>query len=227
MSRRTAPESAEGRAIYERRELVRIARRWDRRAGTWDTEVREFACHLNEDRAYDRFLEEARRRILRKPAFCRTHGVIDLGCGTGLVLEQVLPFFAWGLGIDLSPRMVRAATRKGIERARFLTGDAFSLPTLSPKAGAVLSRGILLSHYGSKNACALLRAARIALVDRGFLIFDFLNEAARLSSEHAPGNKTYYTAAEMRAIGRKAGFAKIDISGGVKRRVLLLIAQRG
>jgi len=227
VSRRAIPESADSRAIYERRELVRIARRWDRRAEAWDAEVREIACHLNEDRAYDRFLEEVRRRILRKPAFCRTHGVIDLGCGTGLVLEQAMPFFAWGLGIDLSRRMVQAAKRKGIERARFVTGDAFSLPALSPKAGAVLSRGILLSHYGRENACALLRATRNALVDRGFLIFDFLNEAARLDSEHAPGNKTYYTAAEMEAIGRKAGFTKIAIRGGVKRRVLLLIAQRG
>jgi SAM-dependent methyltransferase len=182
-------------------------------------------CHLNEDDAYCRFTRVVQRLIARRRRFCATHGVIDAGCGTGLVLEEVIPSFSWGVGVDISPKMVRAARTKRIADAKFVVGDCFDLPSLCPKAGAVISRGVLLSHYGRKQGLALLRATRAALAPGGFLVFDFLNEAARTEYSHAPENKTWFTGEEIESMACRAGFSTVKILGKSNRRVLLLRAQ--
>ena len=170
---------------YRERQLAAIAARWDQRAPEWDRTLADPTCHLNEDDAYDRFLREARRCVSGRAGYCRQHGLIDAGCGTGLVLAELVPAFAWGIGVDISREMLRAASAKGIARACFLVGDCFRLAELCPKAGAVVSRGVLLSHYGRLQGRALLRSAAEVLLPGGFLLFDFLNELARSDYEHS------------------------------------------
>jgi SAM-dependent methyltransferase len=213
------------RAIYARRQLKAIAARWDARADSWDRALEDPACHLNEDDAYCRFTRFVQRLISRRPSFCATNGVIDAGCGTGLVLAEVVAAFAWGIGIDISPKMIRAARAKRLAKTKFLVGDCFDLPSLCPKAGAILSRGVLLSHYGRKQGQAMLCAAHSALVPGGFLVFDFLNEAARTKYQHAPGNKTWFTGNEIQSMALRAGFSIVTILGKPSRRVLLLLAE--
>jgi SAM-dependent methyltransferase len=213
------------RTIYAHRRLKAIAARWDARADSWDLALEDPACHLNEDDAYCRFTRFVRRLIAQRPRFCAIHGIIDAGCGTGLVLAEVISAFAWGIGVDISPEMIRAARAKRLAKTRFLVGDCFDLPSLCPKAGAVLSRGVLLSHYGRKQGHAILRAARSALVPGGFLVFDFLNEAARAKYRHAPGNKTGFTGEEIQSMARRAGFSVATTLGKPNRRVLLLLAE--
>jgi SAM-dependent methyltransferase len=213
------------RAIYARRRLEAIAARWDARADTWDRALEDPACHLNEDDAYRRFNRLVQRLIAQRRGFCAGHGVIDAGCGTGLVLAEVISAFAWGIGIDISPKMIRAARAKRLARTRFVVGDCFELPSLCPRAGAVLSRGVLLSHYGRKQSRAILDAARSALVPGGFLVFDLLNEAARTKYRHAPGNKTWFTGEEIQSLARQAGFSTVTTLGKPNRRALLLLAE--
>jgi len=212
--------------IYTRRRIKEITARWDARADSWDRRLENPACHLNEDDAYRRFLRVVQRRITQRRAFCGAHGVIDLGCGTGLVLAKVAGCFAWGVGVDVSPQMIRVARAKGLAKTSFLVGDGFQLPELCPKAGAVLSRGVLLSHYGPEQGQALLEAARSALLPGGFLACDFLNAAARGQQRHAPENKTWFTAGEIRAMARRAGFSNAACSGTPDRRVLILLAEK-
>jgi SAM-dependent methyltransferase len=212
-------------ALYQERRLKALAARWDAKAAAWDRELQDPACHLNEDDAYARFLAQARRLARQSPDFCPRQGVIDAGCGTGLVLAAVINDFAWGLGVDLSPGMIRLAQAKQIQRATFMVGDCFALPGLCPKAGAVFSRGVLLSHYGRREGETLLRAARAALVPGGFVAFDFLNQGARALYAHAPQNKTWFTRAEACLLARRAGFSHPSVLGGEARRVLLLVAR--
>jgi len=211
--------------MYARRRLEAIAARWDARADSWDHALEDPACHLNEDDAYQRFTRLVQRLIARRRGFCALHGVIDAGCGTGLVLAEVIPAFAWGMGMDISPKMIRAARAKHLAKARFRVGDCFDLPSLCPMAGAVLSRGVLLSHYGRRQGQALLRAARAALMPGGFLVFDFLNEAARTKYRHAPENKTWFTGDEIQSMARRAGFSVVTTLGKPNRRVLLVLAE--
>src|SRR5262249_50104578 len=150
---------------------------------------------------------------------------IDAGCGTGLVMAKVCSRFAWGMGIDVSPQMIRLARARHVSRAKFLEGDCFDLPALCPKAGAVLSRGVLLSHYGRDSGIALLAAARNARVPGGFAVFDYLNKAARAKFSHSPENKTFFTALEAGALARQAGFWRIRALGAPERRVRILLAE--
>jgi SAM-dependent methyltransferase len=214
------------RQIYTHRQLDAIAARWDARAKTWDHDLEDPACHLNEDDAYPRFLREVRLILEDRRDFCAGEGVIDVGCGTGLVLALVVSAFAWGIGVDISPEMIRAAQEKHIGRARFLVGDSFNLPAICPPAGAVLSRGVLLSHYGPEHGAALLLAAKEALVKGGFVIFDFLNEAGRTAHGHVPEHKIYYRRETICSLAQRAGFSKVTVAGEDHRRVLVLVAER-
>lgn len=219
-------QNGEGsQALYERRQLPAIAARWDAKAATWDQDLTSPACHLNEDEGYSRFLRHALSLVQQRKDFCARHGVIDAGCGTGLVLAAVLPSFAWGVGVDISEEMIRVAQAKRLNSGRFVVGDCFHLASLCPRAGVVLSRGVLLSHYGHRQGGALLRAAGDALAKGGFLLFDFLNAAARHLFSHAPGNKTYFQSQEICRMARRAGFGRAVVLGEPERRVRLLLAE--
>jgi predicted TPR repeat methyltransferase len=223
----TSGQSGTGhiRTIYARRQLKAIAARWDARADTWDRALGDPACHLNEDDAYCRFTRFVQRLVARRSRFCATHGIIDAGCGTGLVLAEIGSAFDWAIGIDISPRMIRAARAKHLAKTKFLIGDCFDLPSLCPKAGVVVSRGVLMSHYGRKQGQGILKAARSALVSGGFLVFDFLNQAAGTKYLHLPVNKTLFTDKEIQSMSLHAGFSVVTIVGKPTRRVLLVLAE--
>jgi predicted TPR repeat methyltransferase len=212
---------------YRERQLAAIAARWDERAPDWDRALADPACHLNDDDAYDRFLQQARQCVSRRARYCRTRGLIDAGCGTGLVLAELVTAFDWGIGVDISPEMLRAATAKGIARARFVAGDCFRLAELCPRAGAVVSRGVLLSHYGRLQGRALLESAVEVLLPGGFLLFDFLNDLGRRNYPRNPEDKTYYTPEQASALARESGLKTVTIRGDAERRVLLLLGRKG
>ncbi len=213
--------------IYSQRQLPLIANRWDARAEGWDANLLDPACHLNEDDAYVRFLTEAQRIIRQRRELCRSGGLLDAGCGTGLVLAELLGAFTWGLGVDISPEMIRLARNKNLQHASFVVGDVFALAALARPAAAVVSRGVLLSHYGPEQGMALLASAHAALVPGGFALFDFLNEAARAMHKHVPEEKFFLTASQARALARRAGFSHATVIGSARRRVLLLLATVG
>lgn len=221
-----AQDNPSDRGIYERCRLEAIAARWDAKSGTWDQELEDPACHLNEDDAYQRFLREVRLIVAARRDFCAGQGLIDAGCGTGLVLADLSPSFAWSVGVDISAEMIRRAEDKHLPRARFIVADCFQLPVVCPPAGAIVSRGVLLSHYGPQQGERLLRASRDALTAGGFVVFDFLNEAGRDGHSHRPANKTYFAPQSAGLLARSAGFAKTWILGAEERRVLLLLAER-
>lgn len=210
---------------YLCRDIAAIASRWDAKAEKWDQDLQDSSCHLNEDRAYERFLDQLNTIIEDRQAFCAAHGVVDAGCATGLVLSKVISSFAWGVGIDLSPKMIRAAEAKHIPGASFRVGDCFDLSSICADAGAVVSRGVLLSHYGFQHGQSLLRSARSSLVRGGFIFWDFLNEAGRAYYKHSPDNKTYFKAREVCAMALKAGFESAKTLEKASQRVGLLLAE--
>jgi SAM-dependent methyltransferase len=220
------PPADRSQEAYRARDLGVIAARWDARAAAWDEEVQRPECHLNDDDAYARFLRTSQAEIGRRPEFCRASGVIDAGCGTGLVLAAVISAFSWGIGVDISSEMIRIATGKSIPNAKFLVRDCFQLGSLCPRAGAILSRGILLSHYGSEQGVSLLKSIHAALLPGGFVVFDFLNEAARGRYAHSPENKTYFTRRKARALVLQTGFGSVTFQGESERRIVVAIAEK-
>lgn len=207
--------------------LDAVRRRWDQKADRWDADLADEHFHLNEDGAYERFMEVAEAEITRRSEFCRRHTLVDLGCGTGLVLDRFSGRFSAATGVDISPRMLAAAARRKLPRTRLIAENCFDLAAHVAEAGAVLSRGILLSHYGPRWAPVLLDQVRQVLVpDGGFALLDFLNAEARDQYACNPENKSYYRADEMESLGRAAGFRAVSVLGEPKRRVLTLLAGR-
>jgi SAM-dependent methyltransferase len=214
------------RKPYENLDLAAVASRWDAKAQDWDRELEDPCCHLNEDHAYKLFLDHLITIIKDRHAFCAVHGVVDAGCATGLVLSQVVSSFSWGLGVDISPEMIRVAEAKQIPRGHFLAGDCFNLSTICTNAGAVVSRGVLLSHYGPRHGQRLLQSARLCLVRGGFIFYDFLNQAGRFQFKHSPEDKSYFTHEEISAMALNAGFQSAKTLGEPRGRVGLLLAEQ-
>jgi SAM-dependent methyltransferase len=214
----------DSRSLYEARQLESIAERWDAKAASWDSNLGDPSCHLNEDDAYARFLTTLADVTTQRQSFCRLQGVVDVGCATGLVLSSIISKFAWGVGVDISPEMVRLAQAKKTPNARFIVGDCFDLDRSVPKAGAVVSRGVLLSHYGWPNASAFLASTRRVLLNDGFLFCDFLNGDTRENYQHAPNNKTYFSATDICKLASEAGFRTASVLGAAERRVQILMA---
>ncbi len=211
---------------YQSLRLDVIRRRWDTKAQRWDTDLADESCHLNEDGAYARFLETARGIVDQRADFCCRHLLVDVGCGTGLVLASLLGYFAEGLGLDISARMLAVARQRGLPRARFAEGNCFELGQCVQQAGAIVSRGILLSHYGTRWAGVLLGQVHAVVGEGGFALLDFLNASCREQFAERPENKTYFTAEEMAALTMEAGFAHFHILGEPWHRVRMLLLER-
>ena len=221
----TPPADVKDPTVYDRRELGAIAARWDARADSWEQGLQDPACHLQEGEAYSKFERLLRRYVTGRREFCARQGVIDAGCGTGLVLAGIINRFAWGIGVDISPRMIAVAREKQLPNATWRVGDCFQMASLGSQAGAVVSRGVLLSHYGRGSGREFLRAAHQALVPGGFLVTDFLNAEARATARHAPEEKTWFEKPEVEELARQVGFSRVAIRGRPGDRVRWLTAE--
>jgi SAM-dependent methyltransferase len=209
---------------YDAARLEVIRHRWDQKADRWDEDLADKRFHLNEDDAYGRFLAAADEIVAARADFCRGQLLVDLGCGTGLVLAHYIDRFAAGLGMDISGRMLAAAARRNLSRTQFVAGNCLELARHVSGAGAVFSRGVLLSHYGHRWARVLLDQVRQSLrPDGGFAVLDFLNAAARGKFPSNPENKTYFDAAEMESLARNVGLGHARILGEPERRVLMIV----
>lgn len=208
------------RGTYSDRDIEAIRSRWDARAASWDECVADPAAPYNEGGDYERFLRFAREVIARRKrpaAFA-----LDLGCGTGLVTAAIAPHSRRIVGVDLSPKMIAVAREKSIVRARFIEGDVFSLPFANNTTDLVVSRGVLLSHYGPAHAGVLLAEIRRILAPEGSAVLDYFNAEATEVVAPIPRDKAAYTGAEMLALAdcARLGVRSIDAIDGARTAVV-------
>jgi SAM-dependent methyltransferase len=115
----------------------------------------------------------ALRALERIPGARRPRRVLDIGCGHGHYLADLLRRFrdALGLGIELDPRVAEEARRRLVEadvarRAEIRVGDFL---TMEPPAGrfdlVLLNHN--LHHFSPAQRVTLLRRARACLDDDG------------------------------------------------------------
>ncbi|MBA3677681.1 MAG: metalloregulator ArsR/SmtB family transcription factor [Sphingosinicella sp.] len=115
--------------------------------------------------------------------------LIDIGTGTGRMLELFGPAADRALGVDRSPEMLRLARVKlaeaGLAAAELRQGDMYSLPLPSASADTVIIHQVL--HYAQQPADAVAEAARLLGPGGRLLIVDFApheREELRIRDAH-------------------------------------------
>jgi ubiquinone/menaquinone biosynthesis C-methylase UbiE len=117
--------------------------------------------------------------------------LVDVGTGTGRMLELLGPRAETAIGIDRSPEMLRFARAKlssapEIARAELRQGDMYALPLADRSADLVVLHLVL--HYAQQPAAAVAEAARLLGPGGRLLIADFApheREELRDQAAHA------------------------------------------
>lgn len=116
--------------------------------------------------------------------------LVDVGTGTGRMLELFAPKAESALGIDKSSEMLRIARAKldaaGISRSDLRQGDMYALPLAAHAADCVILHQVL--HYAETPAAAVAEAARVLGPGGRLLIVDFApheREELRRQDAHA------------------------------------------
>ena len=130
-------------------------------------------------------VEGAMLAILGK---ARVKSLVDLGTGTGRVLELFAPQSEQAIGIDSSREMLAIARskleKKALRHAQVRQGEIYALPFANGTADLVVIHQVL--HYLDDPGRALLEARRILQPEGRLLIVDFApHELESLRSEHA------------------------------------------
>jgi ArsR family transcriptional regulator len=114
--------------------------------------------------------------------------LVDVGTGTGRMLELFAGRAEYALGVDRSPEMLRLARVKLAQAglgAELRQGDMYALPLPAGAADTVIIHQVL--HYAQQPSAAVAEAARLLAPGGRLLIVDFApheREELRVSDAH-------------------------------------------
>jgi ArsR family transcriptional regulator len=164
-------------AAVKRRRQERATEYFSANAARWD-ELR--ALHVADDA-----VEAALKRHVGKRPF---QAMLDLGTGTGRLLEIFAPLYRRGVGIDMSREMLTVARanldRAGVNHAQVRQGDIYAPPVERDAYDLVTMHQVL--HYLDDPALAIREAARLLRASGRLAIVDFApHQLEFLREEHA------------------------------------------
>ncbi len=139
--------------------------------------------------------------------------LVDLGTGTGRILELVGPQAETGIGIDLSPEMLGFARahleQNGIEHCSVRQGDLYDLPLQDETADLVTLHQVL--HYLDDPAAAVVEAARVLKPDGRLLIADFAPHDLDFLREEQAHRRLGFAEDEVKSWLAQAGLDLKDV----------------
>lgn len=119
------------------------------------------------DRGYHRLIDDQAAELVRRVA--EGGDVLEVGCGTGLIMERVARFARSVKGIDLSPGMLARARERGLDVTE---GSADALPFGDASFDVAYSFKVLAHVPNIERALAeMFRVVRPG----GHLVFDAYN----------------------------------------------------
>jgi len=164
-------------AAVKRRRQERAREYFNENAASWD-EIR--SLHVP-----DKAVETALLKLVGKRPF---QTMLDLGTGTGRLLEIFAPLYRRGIGIDMSREMLTVARanldKAGISNAQVRLGDIYAPPVERDSFDLITIHQVL--HYLDDPALAIREAARLLRPAGRLVIVDFASHALEfLREEHA------------------------------------------
>jgi ArsR family transcriptional regulator len=170
----------EARLAAVRADRAAAANEWfESHAGDWDA-IR--SLHIAESE-----VEAAMAQALGSAPLDH---LIDIGTGTGRMLELFAPQARQALGIDRSSEMLRLARAKlserGLNHAELRQADLYALPLADGEADAAIFHHVL--HFAQQPGAAIAEAARVLGPGGRLLIADFApheREELRTQDAHA------------------------------------------
>jgi ubiquinone/menaquinone biosynthesis C-methylase UbiE len=180
-------------------DLQRLATIKRQRAETAAAYFRDNAAHWHEIRSLYVDEREVEAALIEIIAAAAPHDLLDIGTGTGRMLEILAPYAGNALGIDQSREML-AVARVNLERARLVNsmvrlGDMYQLPLADGSFDAVVVHQVL--HYADRPDQTIAEAARVLRPGGVLIAVDFAPHGLEfLRDDHAH---------------RRLGFADADI----------------
>ncbi|MFV3076438.1 ArsR/SmtB family transcription factor [Niveispirillum fermenti] len=133
--------------------------------------------------------------------------LLDVGTGTGRMLELFGPRIAHGLGIDASREMLAVARvsleQAGLRHCQVRLGEMYQLALPGQSQDAVIFHQVL--HYAEEPADALAEAARVLRPGGIMLVVDFARHELEYLREQHAHRRLGFTDAEMGNWLRRAG----------------------
>lgn len=203
-----------------RADRAAAAAQWfEANAGEWDA-IR--SLHIAESE-----VEAAMSRALGDAPIGQ---LIDIGTGTGRMLELFAPRARSALGIDRSSEMLRLARAKlaegGIDHAELRQADLYSLPLADGAADTAILHHVL--HFAQQPGAAIAEAARVLEPGGRLLIVDFAPHEREELRARAAHTRLGFSDEQMLGWFDAAGLApvQIDTLEGSELTVKLWLARR-
>lgn len=159
-------------------ERARLAADYFRRnASKWD-EIR--TLHVDDT--------EVERQLLALFPEGEVRDLLDIGTGTGRIVQVCAPRVGRAIGVDLSREMLMVA-RSNLERAKLRNcmvrhGNMYQLPLSGDSFDVVTVHQVL--HYAEQPAEVIREAARVLRPGGRLVVVDFLaHDVGQLRDEHA------------------------------------------
>ena len=185
----------------------------------------EHASHWDEIRSLHVPERDVEAAILARAGNGPFRAMLDIGTGTGRMLELFADRYERALGIDLSPAML-AVARVNLERARVSNarvriGDGTNLPVVRDSFDLVVFHQVL--HFLDDPASAIAEAATALSPAGRMLIVDFAPHELEFLRQSQAHRRLGFSHAQMEQWLRAAGLeleavedlAPADNSGGL------------
>jgi ubiquinone/menaquinone biosynthesis C-methylase UbiE len=190
-------------------DLQRLAAIKRQRADIASAYFRENAAQWHRIRSLYADEREVEAALVEITTAADLHDLLDIGTGTGRMLEVLAPRVERALGIDQSREMLSIARvnleQAGLENASVRLGDMYQLALPDASFDAVVVHQVL--HYADRPAAAIAEAARVLRPGGILVLVDFAPHALEFLREEHTHRRLGFADAEVAEWCRAAGLA--------------------